>query len=254
MFHILRGGLNFGLREALGDAFNWKRHASCFISAQRERVAPGSDQWRIIEDSYRKFQSQDARSIVLGDVVATGTSLDHGFSIILDFVKRQGGKLSSLLFFTIGGPRTIEIVSKYDELLRACCPDYTSSTVVFFEGIFSVPDQNTPLRIKIDGTDLLRSPALLSPEFFESQYEHPAYPLERCTIYDAGSRAFDIREYAKDLDEYWRGVHSLVESGVTFVELLGERLPECDQNKFNNTELRSVVQERLDQISALCSG
>ena len=37
VLHILRGGLNFGLREALADAFGWNVHPSAFISAQRAR-------------------------------------------------------------------------------------------------------------------------------------------------------------------------------------------------------------------------
>src|SRR5574344_2108681 len=35
VLNILRGALNFGLRDALADAYGWSRHNSSFISAQR---------------------------------------------------------------------------------------------------------------------------------------------------------------------------------------------------------------------------
>ena len=33
VLNILRGGLNFGLREALADAFDWNNHGSVFLSS-----------------------------------------------------------------------------------------------------------------------------------------------------------------------------------------------------------------------------
>lgn len=45
VFHILRGGLNFGLREALGDAYGWNKHPSAFISAQRARQTANPEEW-----------------------------------------------------------------------------------------------------------------------------------------------------------------------------------------------------------------
>ena len=68
----------------------------------------------------------------------------------------------------------------------------------------------------------------MAPEFIESQYEDPSYPLERCTIYDAGSRAFWVREYANDVLNYWKQVLDLAASGISFLEYLEQRFPELD--------------------------
>ena len=65
VLNILRGGLNFGLREALHLAFGWNRHATDFLSAQRTN---GADGWRIDESGYRKLSFAGAVSLVLGDV------------------------------------------------------------------------------------------------------------------------------------------------------------------------------------------
>ena len=45
--NILRGGLNYGLRHALHDAFGWNRHTTCFISAQRARDNADPEEWHI---------------------------------------------------------------------------------------------------------------------------------------------------------------------------------------------------------------
>jgi len=72
------------------------------------------------------------------------------------------------------------------------------------EGCFDVPTPESRLTIRFTGTDLLRGgESVIAPDFLESQYENPAYPIERCTIYDAGSRAFWVREYAEDVRSYW---------------------------------------------------
>ena len=65
VLNILRGGLNFGLREALHLAFGWNRHATDFLSAQRTN---GADGWRIDESGYRKLSFAGDVSLVLGDV------------------------------------------------------------------------------------------------------------------------------------------------------------------------------------------
>lgn len=246
VFNILRGGLNFGLREALADAFGWNRHASSFISAQRARDEDAPEQWHIEESGYTKVYLPEKAHIVMGDVVATGTSLDHGINLLVREARGQGIGLRSLLFFTIGGPRALEILTAADALCRETFPGYEKTTLVFLEGCFTVPDAGTRLRIKIPGTDLVRLDAVMAPEFIASQYEDPAYPLQRCAIYDAGSRAFWSREYLDDLADYWNGVRSMAVAGVTFGELLAERFPILDRDRFGNVDLAALCDGQLD--------
>ena len=37
VLHFLRGGLNFGIREALARAYGWNLHGATYISSQRDR-------------------------------------------------------------------------------------------------------------------------------------------------------------------------------------------------------------------------
>ena len=195
VFHVLRGGLNFGLREALTDACGWNRHGSAFISAQRARDSRDSEDWHITESAYRKVYLPKTATAILGDVVATGTSLEHALQELLRAVDQQGGRLRSILFFTFGGQRAAEILNDIDAVCRERYPDYSGTTLVYIEGCFEVARIDTPMSIRITGTDLLRRGSLMAPEFIASQYAKPSYAIERCTIYDAGSRAFWLPEY-----------------------------------------------------------
>lgn len=246
VYNILRGGLNFGLRESLADAFGWNAHSSSFISAQRRRCKDNPEEWEIIEGDYHKLYLNPVSSIIFGDVVATGTSLEHGMEILLDEVKKAGVSIRNIVFFTIGGQKTEEILSKMSKRLKQLCPEFEGTYIVYIEGCFIVPEETAPLQIKITGTDLIKRGALMAPEFIESQYENPAYPLERCTIYDAGSRAFHVSEYAEDLLEYWTQVKNLATEGVTFEDLVKERTPMIDPSVFGNQSLSQLAQSQID--------
>lgn len=246
VFNILRGGLNFGLRDSLADAFNWNAHSSSFISAQRRRCESNPDEWEIVEGDYHKLYLKSVSSIVFGDVVATGTSLEHGLEILIDEVIRSKSQIRNMTFFTIGGVRTEEILEKAGERLSQICPLFEGISLVYIEGCFVVPTLDTPIHTKITGTDLIKRDALMAPEFIESQYESPYFPLERCTIYDAGSRAFLVPEYAEDLCDYWKEVLELAKEGITFRMLVEERTPFLDSTRFASENLELMAQSQID--------
>ena len=249
VFNILRGGLNFGLREALSDAFGWNRHGCSFISAQRARLSDSPEDWHIIETEYSKVYMPPATSIVIGDVVATGTSLEHAVQALVSEAEKQATNLRSIVFFTIGGERAEQILEKADRICHNRFPSYERTSLVYIEGRFTVPTPRTPLRIKITGTDLVRLDALMAPEFITSQYADPAHPIQRCTIYDAGSRAFWVPEYMEDVRGYWTRTLALAEEGVGFETLLAERCPVLDPERFGRTNLTEVCQEQLERLA-----
>ncbi len=251
VMHILRGGLNFGLREAVGQALSFNNHASAFISAQRARRQDDPESWIITESNYQKLSLKKESQVVLGDVVATGTSLEHALGRLLKAAQDTSCEISSILFFTIGGPRSHELLANIDKECRKKFPSYKGASVVYFEGIFEVATNDTPMHIKIDGTDLIRRGSLMAPEFMESQYENPAYPLERCTIYDAGSRAFDFNEYIGDVHEYWEQTLQLAKKGMTFVELVKERFPELTASRFGDVNLLEVCEKQVKHSKRL---
>ncbi len=246
--NILRGGLNFGLRDALADAFGWNAHTTCFMSAQRARDAQDSEEWHITENSYKKVYFPKSASFFVGDVVATGTSLRYGLQELLKNAAEQQVDVRNIVFFTYGGPKAAEILREIDAACRARFPEYGRTVLVYLEGRFEVPAPDTPLHVRLTGTDLIRLGALMAPEFVESQYESPSYPIERCTIYDAGSRAFWLCEYVEDVIGYWRQNLQFANHGMTFAELLAERFPGLDPARFGAVDLKQLSLARIEAM------
>jgi len=226
ILHILRGGLNFGLREALAKAHGWRRHSGAFISSQR--AYEEKEGWYVTEDGYRKIALVSETDWVIADVVATGVSLGHSLRRLFDMSCAARKPIRRITFITIGGARAEQIISEIDSRCREAFQDhYLGARVIYVEGIFGVADEakDSALHIVLPGTDLLRHPAVLAPEFVVSQAEAPSYALERCTIYDAGSRAYDIAEYLHDVRGYWEKVLTLARDGMSYEAYLRERLP-----------------------------
>lgn len=248
VFNILRGGLNFGLRKALGTSLGFETHSSAFISAQRARSSDNPDEWYITENEYQKVFLPDCADIVFGDVVATGTSLKFALKNLVKQARQQHRQIRSLVFFTIGGEASELILQEVGQLCQELFPGFAGSTVIYLEGRFKIADADTNVSIKIPGTDLLRGTSLLAPEFIGSNYDNPTYPLERCAIYDAGSRAFHIAEYLQDVFGYWQQTLKLAKSGMSFDELLKERFGELNLNSFQNIDLADVAQARTNKL------
>ena len=249
--NILRGGLNFGLRDACADAFGWNAHTTCFMSAQRARDDANPEAWHITENSYKKVYFPKRASFFVGDVVATGTSLRYGLHELFHSASSQQVDVRNLVFFTYGGPKALEILREMDATCRASFPNYERTILVYLEGCFVVPEPDTPLHVRLTGTDLVRLGAVMAPEFVESQYEAPSYPIERCTIYDAGSRAFWLYEYVADVIHYWRQNLQFANHGMTFAELLAERFPGLDPARFGDVDLRALSRTQIEKMEAL---
>lgn len=222
VLHFLRGGLNFDLRNALHDAYGWNAHASAFMSSQRYRV---EGRWAVHEDMYRKLMIPPGALLLAADVVATGVTVANGLEVLLDHLLRIGSSIRGLVFFTIGCHKLEKVLAAFDARLREAFPGYLGSHAVYLDGKFRLVDSRTDLRLAIPGTDLIRLGALLAPELEVAQLEVPAAVLERCVIYDAGSRAFDIPTYVEDVADYWRGLARHAAGGLTLAEAIAERWP-----------------------------
>jgi hypothetical protein len=245
VLNFLRGGLNFDLRNALHAAFGLNTHSSAFMSSQRYRI---DGRWQIMEDMYRKLQIPSNALILTGDVVATGVTVENGLQVLLDHLIDIGSSIIGLIFFTIGCHKLEKALARFDPLFRDAFPNYQGSHAIYIEGKLRLVDSRTDLRIGLPGTDLIRRDCLLSPELEASQYEQPSYPLERCAIYDAGSRAFDISGYVRDVLGYWQQVAELAEQGLTLAEALKERWPETEyQSRESFLEHKRSLWQGVDE-------
>lgn len=246
VFNFLRGGLNFGLRNALHRAYGWNSHRSSFMSSQRARDSEG--RWYITEDSYRKITIAKGGIVFCGDVIATGVTLESGLAALTKEVKKRNASIRYFHFFTFGCHKAEKTLQEYYDIWKAEFEDFEGIDVFYIEGKFHLADSKTPVSIKLQGTDLLRRDSVLMPEFIAHQEKSIVYPLERCTIYDAGSRAYDIEEYAADVVDYWEQVYVLAKNGMTASAYLEERYPEASENlrkKAAESDLVAIAAERV---------
>jgi len=223
VIHFLRSGLNFGIREALYDAFGFNTHLSSFLTSQRDRDQFG--RWYIRDDQYRRLEIPEDASLFIGEIVATGVTVENGFDIIFKLAKNLGQPVRNIFFFTIGCHKIEKTLRKYDRLFRSTFRGYRKTYLIYVEGKYHLADSKTEVTIKLQGTDLMRFPGLLTPDFELSQFQNTSYPLERCVVYDGGSRAFNIPEYLEDVRSYWERLLQLAHEGWTLEKALRERWP-----------------------------
>lgn len=203
VYHILRGGLNFQLRDVLRKAFGYKWHSSSYISSQR--VKEGVE-FVISEDAYRKFEVPDNATVYSADIVASGASLDNSLVYLQKYMEKKNLKLKNFVFLTIGGSRAEEVLEKWDKRFRETNPGYEKTIMIYLEGRFALGGVSTPIKNVLPDTDLLRNyklGALLSPEFEHSQFEKMIIALEGCAIYDGGKKAFEPINHIVDVLEFW---------------------------------------------------
>jgi hypothetical protein len=134
-------------------------------------------------------------------------------------------------------------MARYDALFRAQFENYGRTVICYAEGRFGLAEADSPLTIHIPGTDLLRRPALLTPEFELSQFEELHHPLERCTIYDVGAKSFEYDTYLIDVIDYWRKLEA---TGMTLLEAYEERWPLDDY-----ASAEALKRARADQWTEL---
>ncbi|MBA3066382.1 hypothetical protein KJ633_06395 [bacterium] len=210
--HFLRGGLNFNFIEQFYRCYGFTKVNSSFMTSQR--VQKG-EHWKIKHDQYRKFALEGVTTLIAGDVIATGTTLKNGFDCVLEMPV----KLDSFIFFTIGTPYTEKIINLYEEKFRKKNKNF-KAYIFYIEGRFELIEKRGELPFAVEGTDLVRKNALLSPEFEASQTI--SSQIERCAVYDVGARAFNWRKHFRDIVEYWG---QLSESEFSVPEIYNLRWP-----------------------------
>lgn len=253
ILHLLRGGLNFGLRKALHLSYGLNRQSSAFLSSQREEK---DGKWEIKDDNYRKLYFLPNSVLLIGDVAATGTTLDHSLELLLQYLKAHKVSVKNIVFFTIGCEKTEEVFRKHNPIFFKTFPGYQGCHIVYFEGRFKLVEKDTKVRLGKAGTDFVRFDCLLAPEFELSQYDALTYPLEKCTIYDAGSRACEIETYLHEVQSYWHEVDQYAKAGLTLHDALKERWPETEYQERGlflerkETQWQNVPKEFLERIYA----
>ena len=216
---ILRGGLNYPVEEA------------CFRSGIRVSDIHFVSCERIIEDhiitgleiKYEKLRITRDRTLVIGDIIATGDTLRLCLDQVVDRFRRRGGSIRKIIFFTIGGTRAIELMEKKTEEIRRVFPEFEGFECFFYEGIFTVYENKGVTGINVPDIDFGWKGGVVAPEFRRYVLSHPYSILEQCIIYDGGARRYEIPVHFREALEYGEGLWSRAD-GIDPRKLVAEKL------------------------------
>lgn len=199
---ILRGGLNYPLEEACAEAGIRVRDMH-FVSCERiieNSVITG------LEIKYEKLRPTPGRTLAIGDIIASGATLERCLDYVVGEFKRRGGSIRRMVFFTIGGTRAVELMEEMTPRLMELFPGFEGFDCFFFEGMFTVYGGPGASGINVKDIDFGWNGGVVAPEFRNHVMEHPDSLFEKCIIYDGGARRYEIPLHIDEVMEYWEGI------------------------------------------------
>ena len=216
---ILRGGLNYPVEEA------------CHRNGIRVRDIHFVSCERIIENhiitgldiKYEKLRVTHDRTLVVGDIIATGDTLRLCLDQIVDRFRRKGGSIRKIIFFTIGGTRAIDLMEEKTREIRQFFPNFEGFECFFYEGVFTVYEDKGVSGINVPDIDFGWKGGAVSPDFRRFVLDHPYSLLEKCIIYDGGARRYEIPVHFHEALEYWEGLWARADR-VDPASLVAEKL------------------------------
>ena len=217
---ILRGGLNYPLEECCYKA-GIRVPNMHFISCERkieDGVITGLD------IKYEKLHIARDITLMIGDIIASGDTLRLCLSQVVDRLRRRGGSLRRIIFFTVGGTKAIPLMERFTADIRAIFPDFEGFCCVFYEGIFTVYEDKGVTGINIPDIDFGWKGGIVAPEFrhYVLSFLEDAL-FEKCIIYDGGARRYEIPEHYKEVTEYWESLLAVAPQ-VDFQAFLAEKI------------------------------
>ncbi len=196
---FLAGGLYYQLNHGFKKKFS-AAIPQCFLGIKRQRVE-GSEGAFTAVATYENFESlPDNATVIIGDTIATGATLQKGIYHLLDSLDSKGYKLENLvvcsLACSVNGARLMKDVEKR---VRRDFPDAKVYLIVAEELFHLMPD----------GTDLrfLYDDAIMPDEARERILKEYGQFLGRemkCAVFDWGTRCKNpIKHYHEFLE--WIG-------------------------------------------------
>ena len=249
VLNVMRAGLCFELRKALADVNEWNQHSSIFICPQNLST---DDNIHIIEKIHKDYDLPQECSLFIGDIIATGESLYKALELIVNEANEHKCQIKNIVLITFGSINAEIIISKIAEQCYNLFDAFKGVEIFYIEGRFEISENEL---INIDEEEivhvekeLVRKASLLAPEFIQSQYEMPYYPIERYIIYDAGDRAYDSKKYIKDMILYWQKTKDLASEGISYEQLIKERFPDIIPDKFGKQNLLSLCEQHIIKL------
>lgn len=206
---ILRGGLNYPIEESCHRSGITLTNIS-FMSCERiirDGLITGLDV------KYEQIHTEPDCTLLIGDIIASGATLKLCLWHFIDRFKADGHSIRKIVFFTVGGTKAISLMEEMTAEIRTFWPGFEGFYCVFYEGIFSVYTDKGVTGVNIPDIDFGWKDGIISPEFrqYVADYTYAPALLEKCIIYDGGSRRYKIGEHVKEVTDYWKDLLAVAE-------------------------------------------
>jgi hypothetical protein len=198
---FLAGGLYYQLNHGFKAKYN-KALPQCFLGIKRQRLE-GSEGGFTAVATYENFESlPDNATVIIGDTIATGATLQKGVGILLDALEEKGFMLENLvvcsLACSVNGARLMKDVEKR---VRRGFPKAQMHLFVAEELFHLMPD----------GTDLrfLYSDCVMPEETRErilATYGQYLGKEMKCAVFDWGTRCKNPLAHYREFLEYADGM------------------------------------------------
>ncbi len=214
--YILRGGLNFPI-EAACSQIGLNIGGVSFLTSERifleNRVSR-------IESKYRKINSVDNATVIIGDIIASGETLNNTVRYIEEQYSLSRKMLKNIIVFTIGSDNTLKAIDNLSRKLKQRWCKFEGIWSVFIEGIFTTYPNTGITGLNLPEVDFFLNGALLAPEYRLEIIKYCYSIFERCVIYDGGARRFEQNNHIDNIVAYWRNLCTLADviSTTDFIE------------------------------------
>lgn len=196
---ILRGGLNYPLEECAFKA-GLRVGTINFLSCERiirNNIITGLDV------KYEKLHVEKNATLMIGDIIASGDTLKLCLQHVIDTFAANGGSIRRIVFFTIGGTKAIPLMEEFTKKIRTIWPSFEGFRTFFYEGVFTVYEDNGVTGVNIPDIDFGWNGGIISPDFRSHILDMDDAIFEKCIIYDGGARRYEIGEHCREVLEYW---------------------------------------------------
>ncbi len=233
---FLSGGLyyalNYGFKHEFGFAL-----PQCFIGIQRQRVEGKEGEFRAVA-GYGNFESlPDNAHVIIGDTVATGSTLVKGIQLLLDEAENRGISIASITALTLAGSALG--AQKLAKLSKShIIPQHPLCKVSFFacEMLFHLMPDGTDLRFIMPDSVMPEE----SRQEALSRYGKYLSKNMKCAVFDWGTRCKNPLEHYREFLEYSKS------------ELEGAKIDEKARSVL--TKMRKETEKSLQEMGEALEG
>jgi len=221
---LLAGGLYYGIGEGFRNVHNYAV-PQCFLGIKRQKIEGSLGDFDA-EVGYLNFEALPKDPcVIIGDTIATGTTLIEALNILEKRVEKEGSRLRkvvicSLAAATVGARKLAE----FEKRMKRKDPKFELYLIVA-EGLFHLMPDGTDMRFLREGSLLPDS----TKEYTLEKYGPVLGEKMKCAVFDWGTRCKNPAEHAKEFMQFANEIlekGELDEKGIAEVKKMKKELEE----------------------------